>query len=276
MDIVLLVIILLLLVGFGIGFYYMRNHYEQELKRETKRAQKSEQLKSVFIENISRALRTPEKATLGYSNLILEGKNEYMDPAQVKEMAAHIKNNSEQVLGFIQHLVDLSKYEGITPAFTFIEVNLSELMASYRREALNLTKPDVAVRVRTELSPHCKAWLDTNFTHQLMMHLLTNAAHHTSQGDIIINYGHERKGIKVTISYMGNGQAELIGEDIFSFLQRDDALTMVNETAGLELSLCRAIVDALGGELDIEAENGRKTIASFWFPCKMRDIQKGI
>ena len=119
MDIVLLVIILLLLVGFGIGFYYMHKHYEQELKRETKRAQKSELLKSVFIENISRALRTPEKATLGYSNLILEGKNEYMDPAQVKEMAAHIRNNSAQVLGFIQHLVDLSKYEGITPAYVY-------------------------------------------------------------------------------------------------------------------------------------------------------------
>lgn len=37
----------------------------------------------------------------------------------------------------------MSKFEGITPSFTFIEVNLSELMASYRRETMNLTKPDV-------------------------------------------------------------------------------------------------------------------------------------
>ena len=172
--------------------------------------------------------------------------------------------------------MELSKFEGITPAFTFIEVNLAELMASYRREAMVVTKPDVNVRVRTDLSPHCRGRLDTNFMHQLMMHLLTNAAKLTNQGDITVFYTHERRGLKATISYMGNGQTELIGEDIYSFLQREDALAQSNDSSGLELSLCRAIVDALGGELDIDSENGRKTTISFWFPCKMVDIHKDM
>ena len=219
----LLIIIFVLLIGFGIAFYFMYRYHEYQLKREIKRAQKSELLKSVFL-----------------------------------------------------HLMELSKFEGITPAFTFIEVNLAELMASYRREAMVVTKPDVNVRVRTDLSPHCRGRLDTNFMHQLMMHLLTNAAKLTNQGDITVFYTHERRGLKATISYMGNGQTELIGEDIYSFLQREDALTQSNESSGLELSLCRAIVDALGGELDIDSENGRKTTISFWFPCKMVDIHKDM
>lgn len=267
-----LIIIFVLLVGFGIAFYFMYRYYKYQLKREIKRAQKSELLKSVFLENISRALRAPMKAILGYSNMILEEKDEYMQPAQVKEMVTHINTGTQQVLGFIQHLMELSKFEGITPAFTFIEVNLAELMASYRREAMVVTKSDVAVRVRTDLSPHCRGRLDTNFMHQLMMHLLTNAAKLTNQGDITIFYTHERRGLKTSISYMGNGQTELIGEDIYSYLQREDALAMNDDSSGLELSLCRAIVDALGGELDIDSDNGRKTTVTFWFPCKMVDI----
>ena len=244
-----LIIIFVLLVGFGIAFYFMYRHYEYQLKREIKRAQKSELLKSVFLDNISRALRAPLNA---------------------------ISTSSHQVLGFIQHLMELSKFEGITPAFTFIEVNLAELMASYRREAMVVTKSDVAVRVRTDLSPHCRGRLDTNFMHQLMMHLLANAAKLTNQGDITIFYTHERRGLKTSISYMGNGQTELIGVDIYSYLQREDALAMNDDSSGLELSLCRAIVDALGGELDIDSDNGRKTTVTFWFPCKMVDIHKDM
>ena len=96
-----LIIIFVLLVGFGIAFYFMYRHYEYQLKREIKRAQKSELLKSVFLDNISRALRAPLNAILGYSNLILEEKDEYMQAAQVKEMASKISTSSHQVLGFI-------------------------------------------------------------------------------------------------------------------------------------------------------------------------------
>jgi signal transduction histidine kinase len=149
-------------------------------------------------------------------------------------------------------------------------------MASYRRETQNITKPDVSVRVMTDLSPHCKAWLDTNFMHQLMMHLLANAATHITQGDIVIRYGYERKGLKVSITYAGIGQAELLGEDIYSFLQKEDALTQVNESSVLGLSICRAIVEMLGGEFYMDTEYDKKTVASFWFPCKMTDQHKGM
>ena len=178
------------------------------------------------------------------------------------------------MLDFVKQLLELSSFEGGMPSFTFIEVNLAELMASYRRETLNLTKPEVSVRVRTDLSPHCKATLDTNFMHQLMMHLLNNAAKHAMLGEIIISYGSERRGLKVTITYNGNGQAELISEDLFSFLQKD-ALRLKTDAEGLGLPICKAIIDAVGGELDIDTtNNGMRTIATFWFPCKIRDRHK--
>jgi len=273
METLLWIVIFLLLIGFGVAFFYTHRYYDRRLRREVNLAQKSERLKSVFLDNASHTLRTPLNAILGYSNMILEEKNETMDPVQVKQMAGHIQQSSQELLGFIKQLMELSSFEGGMPAFTFIEVNLAELMASYRREALNLTRSNVSVRVRTDLSPHCKATLDTNFMHQLMMHLLNNAAKYATQGEITVTYTYERKGLKVTINYTGNGQADVISEDIFSYLQKD-ALKMTSDAGSLGLPICKAIIDAVGGELDIDTQDGRKTVAQFWFPCKMRDKHK--
>lgn len=273
MGTLLWIVNFVLLIGFAVALFFIHRYYNQQLKREVNRAQKSERLKSVFLDNASQTLRAPLNAILGYSNMILEEKNETMDAVQVKQMAGHIQQSSQELLEFIKQLMDLSNFDGGMPSFTFIEVNLAELMASYRREAMNLTKANVSLRVRTDLSPHCKVTLDTNFMHQLMMHLLNNAAKHATQGEIVVTYTSERKGLKVMINYLGNGQADVINEDIFSYLQKD-ALKMNGDVNGLGLPISKAIIDAVGGELDIETQDGRKTVAQFWFPCKMRDKHK--
>ena len=273
MGTLLWIVNFVLLTGFGVALFFIHRYYNQQLKREVNRAQKSERLKSVFLDNASQTLRAPLNAILGYSNMILEEKNETMDAVQVKQMAGHIQQSSQELLEFLKQLMDLSGFEGGMPSFTFIEVNLAELMASYRREAMNLTKANVSLRVRTDLSPHCKVTLDTNFMHQLMMHLLNNAAKHATQGEIVVTYTSERKGLKVMINYLGNGQADVISDDIFSYLQKD-ALKMNGDVNGLGLPISKAIIDAVGGELDIDTQDGRKTVAQFWFPCKMRDKHK--
>ena len=273
MGTLLWIVNFVLLIGFAVALFFIHRYYSQQLKREVNRAQKSERLKSVFLDNASQTLRAPLNAILGYSNMILEEKNETMDAVQVKQMAGHIQQSSQELLDFIKQLMDLSGFDGGMPSFTFIEVNLAELMASYRREAMNLTRSDVSIRVRTDLSPHCKVTLDTNFMHQLMMHLLNNAAKHATQGEIVVTYTSERNGLKVMINYLGNGQADVINEDIFSYLQKD-ALKMNGDVNGLGLPISKAIIDAVGGELDIDTQDGRKTVAQFWFPCKMRDKHK--
>ena len=273
MGTLLWIVNFVLLIGFAVALFFIHRYYNQQLKREVNRAQKSERLKSVFLDNASQTLRAPLNAILGYSNMILEEKNETMDAVQVKQMAGHIQQSSQELLEFIKQLMDLSNFDGGMLSFTFIEVNLAELMASYRREAMNLTKANVSLRVRTDLSPHCKVTLDTNFMHQLMMHLLNNAAKHATQGEIVVTYTSERNGLKVMINYLGNGQADVINEDIFSYLQKD-ALKMNGDVNGLGLPISKAIIDAVGGELDIETQDGRKTVAQFWFPCKMRDKHK--
>ena len=275
MNAVTLVVIIILLIAFGICLVLVRRHYTKLLDVANKRAQKSQQLKSVFIDNISRTLRSPLQVIEGFCNMILDEKDENMQPAQVRESMLNISSHTQELIDFVAQLHEMSKFEGITPSFTFIEVNLSELMASYRREAMNYTKPDVSVRVTTDLSPHCKAILDTNLMHQLMMHLLTNAASHVTQGDILVKYGCERKGLKITINFIGIGQSELVGVDIYSLLQEENALKDSVMSSALGLAISKAIVEMFGGEFYMDSDND-KTLASVWFPCQLKDTYKDL
>ena len=275
MNVVTLVVIIILLIAFGICLVLVRRHYTKLLDVANKRAQKSQQLKSVFIDNISRTLRSPLQVIEGFCNMILDEKDENMQPAQVRESMLNVSSQTQELIDFVAQLHEMSKFEGITPSFTFIEVNLSELMASYRREAMNYTKPDVSVRVTTDLSPHCKAILDTNLMHQLMMHLLTNAAAHVTHGDILVKYGAERKGLKITINFIGIGQSELVGVDIYSLLQEENALKNSVMSSALGLAISKAIVEMFGGEFYMDSDND-KTLASVWFPCQMKDTYKDL
>ena len=275
MNAVTLVVIIILLIAFGICLVLVRRHYTKLLDVANKRAQKSQQLKSVFIDNISRTLRSPLQVIEGFCNMILDEKDENMQPAQVRESMLNISSHAQELIDFVAQLHEMSKFEGITPSFTFIEVNLSELMASYRREAMNYTKPDVSVRVTTDLSPHCKAILDTNLMHQLMMHLLTNAAAHVTRGDILVKYGAERKGLKITINFIGIGQSELVGVDIYSLLQEENALKNSVMSSALGLAISKAIVEMFGGEFYMDSDND-KTLASVWFPCQLKDTYKDL
>ena len=272
-----LIIIIALIVLFCIGLYFVRRGYLRRLSREVKRAQNSERIKSIFLANVSHALRTPLNAIIGFSEIILkEQEKGEITPEQLKEAATHINKNGHQLLFFIQQLLELSNFESSVLTFSLIEVNLAELMASYRREALHETKPGVSVMVRSSLSPHCKGTLDTNLMHQLMMHLLRNAAHYTKEGTITINYEYERKGMKVTITDTGDGMPKEHLENIFSLLHLEDALTLDNRASELGLSICKAITDSLGGEISLNSELGKGTTATVWFPCRMRDMTKDV
>lgn len=275
MDLKLL-IILALILALPVCIFFVRRYYLRQLRNEVTRAQKSEQIKSVFLANVSHALRTPLNSIIGFSDIILKEKPGVLKEEQLTEMVTHINHNGHQLLYFISQLLELSSFEGSMLTFTMIEVNLAELMASYRREALRDASPNVSIYIRTTLSPHCKATLDTNLMHQLIMHLLQNAVLHTKEGSITMTYEHERKGMKVTIIDTGDGVPQKLQENIFSILQHEDSLTLANQTSGLGLSICKAIVDALNGEIGLTSEEGKGTTVWIWIPCHMKDMTKGL
>lgn len=259
---------------FVVCFFIIRSIYQARLLTEVGRAQRSERVKTVFMANVSHALRTPLNAIIYDSQKIAERDD--IDSQQLQSMASSINQNAKQLMYFVSQLLELSNFESSMASFTLIEVNLAELMASYRREAQRDISGEVMVAVRSRLSPHCKATLDTNLMYQLMKHLLQNSISHTTEGSIIIDYEYVRNGLQVQVIDTGDGMAQNFQENFSSLIQSGDSLSFFNKDSGLGLSICKSIVEGMKGEISLSSEPSKGTTVTVWIPCKMRDMKKGI
>jgi len=268
-----LIIFILVLVLFAICLILVQHYYQVRLRNEIGRAQRSERIKTVFMANVSHALRTPLNAIITDSQKLLD--NEESDPKKLKAMMTTINQNGKQLLYFISQLLELSSFESSMATFTMIEVNLAELIASYRREAQRDAGAEVTVVVRSPLSPHAKATLDTNLMYQLMTHLLHNALAHTQEGTITIDYDQDDKGLRIEVIDTGDGVDQDFKSGL-STLTSGGELALFNQRSGLGLSICKAIVEGLHGTIELKSVPDKGTHVTVWIPCKMRDMKKGL
>ena len=268
------IIFILILVLFAICLFLVQHYYHVRLRNEIGRAQRSERIKTVFMANVSHALRTPLNAIITDSQKLLD--NEESDPKKLKAMMTTINQNGKQLLYFISQLLELSSFDSNMATFTLIEVNLAELIASYRRETQRDAGANVQVVVRSPLSPHAKGMLDTNLMYQLMTHLLHNALAHTQEGTITIDYDYADNGLKIEVIDTGDGEPQDFKSNFSTLIQGNDSLALFNQRSGLGLSICKSIVEGLHGTIDLKSEKGKGTHVTVWIPCKMRDMKKGL
>ena len=268
------IIFILILVLFAICLFLVQHYYHVRLRNEIGRAQRSERIKTVFMANVSHALRTPLNAIITDSQKLLD--NEESDPKKLKAMMTTINQNGKQLLYFISQLLELSSFDSNMATFTLIEVNLAELIASYRREAQRDAGANVQVVVRSPLSPHAKGMVDTNLMYQLMTHLLHNALAHTQEGTITIDYDYADNGLKIEVIDTGDGEPQDFKSNFSTLIQGNDSLALFNQRSGLGLSICKSIVEGLHGTIELKSEKGKGTHVTVWIPCKMRDTKKGL
>ena len=264
----------LILIVVAVCFFLMRRYYIRLLRYEVVRARRSEHIKTVFLANVSHALRNPLNSIITTSDEVLSIGIDDMKPQQITDAFTQINKDGNQLMYFISQLIELSNIESNVMTFTLIEVNLAELMQSYRREAQRDAAEGVSVVVRSSLSPHCKGTLDTTLMYQLMKHLLQGAVRHTTEGTVTINYEHERLGLRVIVSDTGTGMSPEKQNVAASVFGGNESLNLFTQSSGLGLSICKAIVDGMNGEISLDSTPGKGTTVSIYFPCKLRDKNK--
>jgi signal transduction histidine kinase len=269
-----LAVLAFILIVVAVCFFLMRRYYIRLLRYEVVRARRSEHIKTVFLANVSHALRNPLHSIINTCDETLSIGVEDMKPQQISDAFTQINKDGNQLMYFISQLIELSNIESNVMTFTLIEVNLAELMQSYRREAQRDAADGVSVVVRSRLSPHCKGTLDTTLMYQLMKHLLQGAVRHTTEGTITINYEHERQGLRVTVTDTGTGLSPESQTIAASVLNDNESLNLFSQSSGLGLSICKAIVDGMSGEMSLDSTPGKGTTVTIYFPCKLRDKNK--
>ena len=242
--------------------------HSRRLHREMRRAQKSEQLKIVFLANVSHALRTPLNAVIGFSDMLRSMPEGALSASDQQEMLNQIHGNGEQLLYFINELLQLSTIQGNGVDFQMVECNIGLLMNEYA----NLVRPDLKEGVVLQINAEAQevtAITDPNHLRLITMHMLTNAVKHTVQGSITISYKIQDNGLYIEVKDTGDGIPNDLKENIFMLL--NDKHTFVQEQSpGLGLSICKAIIDAVHGKIGVESTEGQGATFWFWIPCKVK------
>lgn len=242
--------------------------HSRRLHREMRRAQKSEQLKTVFLANVSHALRTPLNAIIGFSDMMSSMPEGTLSHADQLEMSNQIHNNGKQLLYFINELLQLSNIEGNGIDFQLIECNINQIMNEYANLATQNLHEGVTLQVEAP-NEDLIAITDPNHLRLITTHLLNNAVKHTTEGSITISYKMKDRGLYVEVKDTGDGIPQQIKDNIFQLLT--DKHTFVQEQdPGLGLSICKAVIDADHGKIGVNSTEGHGATFWYWIPCKFK------
>ena len=248
---------------------FMQQHiHSRRLHKEMRRAQKSEQLKIVFLANVSHALRTPLNAIIGFSDMMRSMPEGTLSAADQQEMLNQIHDNGEQLLYFINELLELSNIQGNGIEFQSVECELNQMMNEY----VNLVRPDVKEGVTIQVNTPKQELVpitDPNHLRLITMHMLSNAAKHTAQGSITVSYKMQNNGLYIEVKDTGDGLPTNLKDNIFMLLS-DNHTFVQEQNPGLGLSICKAIIDAAHGKIGVESAEGQGSTFWFWIPCKFR------
>ena len=238
----------------------------RRILREVERARRSEQLKTIFLSNVSHALRTPLNAIIGFSEVMGQSGDGALSRDEQQQMLALINQNGQQLLHFIDELLLLSDFEGNELLFERSDVDLRTTMEEMAEQTRQKTEPGVEVRV---VGDGGHVFIDTKLMRLVTMHALDNAARYTHQGSITLAYRPVNGGLRIEVSDTGTGLPEELRENIFALLS-DKNTYIQDEIPGLGLSICKAVVMRSNGQIGAESLPTGGTLLWHWVPVKVR------
>ena len=188
-------------------------------------------------------------------------------PAEQQEMLNQIHGNGEQLLYFINELLQLSTIQSNGIDFQLVECNIGQLISEYAKLVQTDLQEGVTLQIGTQ--QEVIAITDPNHLRIITMHLLSNAVKHPTQGSLTISYRTQDGGLYIEVKDTGNGLPDSLKDNIFMLLS--DKHTFVQEQSpGLGLSICKAIIDAAHGKIGVESTEGQGATFWFWIPCEFK------
>lgn len=243
---------------------YINQKEELELAKE--RAEKADMLKSQFIANVSHEIRTPMNGIIGFTELL---KEPTLTEQQKAEYIEIIQNSGERMMTMINDLINISKLESgqevVKPSYFSIKELIQNTISFFLLEAKTKgisiecsscsTKEDIIIHT------------DREKLYGILNNIIKNAIKYSNKGTISCGYEQKDNFVQFFVKDQGIGISQEAQSSIFNrFYQADSSLNRNYEGVGLGLSISKAYVELMGGEIWVESEVEKGTTFYFTLP----------
>jgi len=237
----------------------------QMLQKEKQKAEESERLKTEFLSNMSHEIRTPLNVMSGYLQLLQ--KTSLGD--EQEEYLGMVTKSSQQLLLLINEIIELSKIEtgqfimnqNEFDFFTFIK----QINQIYKLKAKDKNL-DFIEELDTLPEVICG---DQAMIEKVFINILDNSIKFTNQGFIKVKVLSDAQKIYVEITDTGIGIQKDKETLVFKkFVQLDGSPRRKYGGTGVGLTIAKAVIDMMGGEIYYKSLENQGTTFYFSFPIQ--------
>ncbi len=243
----------------------------QLLRESLQTAKESEESKNSFFSNMSHDMRTPLNAIIGLSEL---AQKHIGDPEKVREYMRKINYSSQQLLGLINDILEMSRMGSGKLSMTIQHFDLRKCIQDcvdiFQSQAEEQDK-----KLSVDIEMHTtEVYGDSFRLTQVLNNLLSNAVKFTKPGDRITLTVREIERSEYTkyqivVEDTGAGMSEEFLDKIFIPYERETRFGARNIAGtGLGMPITKNIISQMNGEISVESELDRGSRFTVTLPFK--------
>ncbi|MDR9826117.1 TMAO reductase system sensor histidine kinase/response regulator TorS [Vibrio sp. FNV 38] len=237
-------------------------------------AESANKAKSAFLATMSHEIRTPLNGVLGTTQLMLDGELS----AKQAQYVDVINRSGGHLLAVLNDVLDYSKIEAghfTLQSKTFdLKLLVSDVIDLFKAKAEQKGLV-LEVQVESDVSDFWQG--DPVRIQQVLSNLVSNAVKFTSQGyvDIYISLDAEDESkLHFDVTDSGAGIAIDEQQSLFDPFSQSRSGQSQLGGSGLGLAICQKLVNAMGGSIELNSDEGQGAQFTFSLPLSVGDSSK--